>query len=449
MSTDDTPSAPGSSSAHEILDVLLQNLKENPGRPDLWMMRFQILGVLGHKADFASAMQAASADKLLRRDIDWASVGRMWRGLAPGEPPPEGVHLRKSDISAPAPKDPAASAQKARRFSDNAEQAARPELDKLAEDYHALRSKPDFFTGFARRMREVLQRPTPMHHAVGLERALGSVAQLFLKREDLRQTTPEAETAAAHAHIAALLGKGLVITGNDVDEFSVALAQMAPRFGLKATIIVRPGDFQQKVAHLAQLRDLGANVEAIRNNALKSEDPREAALMLWTRMDANAHLALSLGTGPHPYPRMISDFQMLLGSESDLQLRALTSAARPRTLVAAVHSEGDSIGFVLPHLRRTDIEIFFAEPERSRHGGWKSSARLRAYNGARREHGWLRSAGNITHIPITDTQARHAQEQVKQLEGISISLEDARAVALAMGLMQSDIDDRDIAVLVS
>jgi tryptophan synthase beta chain len=450
MSTNHPASpAPGDVSPHEILDVLLHALQENPGRVDLWMMRFQMLRVLGQKADFISAMREASDNSTLRRDINWGTVGHLWAELAPGEPPPEGVRLRASDIPNLAAKADAGTERKERRFSDLAQRTAGAELERLAQDYRAIRARPDFFTGFARRMREVLQRPTPLHHAEALERELGARDQIFLKREDLRRTTPEAEVAAAHAHIATLLGKSLVITGNDVDEFSLALAQMAPRFGLKATIVVRPDGFQNKVEHVARLRDLGANVDAVRSDALKSEDPREGALLLWVRTNANTHLALSLGTGPHPYPRMISDFQMLLGYESELQLRAQTGSGRKRAMVAAVHSEADSIGFVLPYLRRSDIEVFYAEPEFAGRGGWKSSTRLRAYNGARREHSWLRATGRITHFQIGDAHARHAQEQLKRLEGIDISLEDARAVALGMGLAQDDDGDRDIVVLVS
>jgi tryptophan synthase beta chain len=450
MSADSNPSlGPDDVSPHEILDVLLHALEDNPGRVDLWMMRFQMLRVLGQKADFISALREASDNSTLRRDINWSTVGRLWAELAPGEPPPEGVRLRASDIPGPATKDEPGTEHRERRFSDLARHAAEAELDRLAQDYRAVRARPDFFTEFARRMREVLQRPTPLHHAQALERELDTRDQIYLKREDLRHTTPEAEVAAAHAYIATLLGKSLIITGNDVDEFSVALAQMAPRFGLKATVVVRPDDFQDKVEHVGKLRDLGANVDAIRSNALKSEDPREGALLLWVRTNANAHLALSLGTGPHPYPRMISDFQMLLGYESELQLRAQTGGGRKRALVAAVHSEADSIGFVLPYLRRSDIEVFYAEPEFAGRGGWKSSARLRAYNGARREHSWLRATGRITHFQIGDAHARHAQAQLKQLEGIDLSLEDARAVALGMGLAQSDLGERDIVILVS
>ena len=113
-----------------------------------------------------------------------------------------------------------------------------------------------------------------------------------------------------------------------------------------------------------------------------------------------------------------------------------------------MHSEADSIGFVLPYLRRTDVDVLYAEPESDSHGGWKSSARLRAYNGARREHAWLRATGRITHIPITDAHAREAQTWVRDLENINISLEDARAVALATGLAKGNVSDADIVVLV-
>jgi tryptophan synthase beta subunit len=140
--------------------------------------------------------------------------------------------------------------------------------------------------------------------------------------------------------------------------------------------------------------------------------------------------------------------QMLLGYESELQLRTKGGAGRVRTLVAAVHSAADSIGFVLPYLKRSDIALFYAEPDPRENRKWTPSERLLAYNGARREHSWLRATGRITHIPITEAQARDMQALVEKLEHCRISLEDARAVTLAAGLVKGEDEDRDIIVLV-
>ncbi|MGH8458080.1 MAG: hypothetical protein ACRESV_01910 [Nevskiales bacterium] len=443
---DTTSLALGQASTHEILDVVILSLNQNPERGDLWMMRFEIQRTVGLKNDFINAMREGYSNPRFRRNIDWVGVRRMWDELAPGESPPPDVVLPKPQAPIPAAERAAAT----RRFSDLALQIAGEELRRLSKDYQALRSSPAFFVDFARGTREVLHRPTPLHRAAALERELGSAARIFLKREDQHSNTPELEMAAAQANIAVCLGKQFIMTGNDVDEFSLALARVAKRYGLKLTVVVGLLEMDYKTDLVAQLREFEASVEVVRSGDLKSQDPREGAVRMWTRMCQTSHLALSFGTGPNPYPRMVSDFQMLLGYESELQLRARGGTDRPRTLVATVHSEADSIGFMLPYLKRSDLDLFYAEPREVAGGKvWKTGARLRAYGGARREHAWLRATGRITHVPITDTQAHETQDMISQLEGAVISLEDARAVALAAGLVKGDSTDRDIVVLVA
>ena len=161
------------------------------------------------------------------------------------------------------------------------------------------------------------------------------------------------------------------------------------------------------------------------------------------------HLALSFGIGPNPYPRMINDFQMLLGYETELQLSAKAGKDRHRTLVASVNSEADSIGFMLLYLKRPEVDLYYSEPEPSSRAGWGHIARLRAYHGARREHAWLRATERITHVEITNAKAREAQEQVKSLEDVTVGLEDARAIALASQIVRTGAWDRDIVILVA
>lgn len=434
----------GSTSAHEILDVLEMMLKEAPSRPDLWAMRFEILRTVGLKADFRAAMAAAYRDPILRRSLEWPVISRLWQELAPGEHPPDGVVLPKADISK------SGSVERTnRRFSDIAVEIADAELRQLSQEYQALRSRPGFFMDFARKTREVLRRPTPLYRAQALERELQASARIFLKREDNRQVSHATEIAVAHACIAVMLGKHFIITGNDSDEFSLALARVAPAFGLSLTVVIGLLEFDDKNELVEQLRSLRAQVEPMQSENPKTQDPREGALRRWQPMSHTYHLALSFGTGPDPYPRMISDFQMLHGYECTLQLRANQVAGQRHHLVAAVHSEADSIGFMLPYLKQADIDLFYAEPaDATGRGVWRPSARLRAYNGARREHAWLRATERITHIPIGDEAARAMQAQLKECEKMAISLEDARAVALAAGLVKGESSEHDIVVLV-
>ena len=213
--------------------------------------------------------------------------------------------------------------------------------------------------------------------------------------------------------------------------------------------MVRPSDLQEKPGLIEELRRHGAQVEAMDAAGALTNDPREGAVRLWLKAMGYAHLVLSLGTGPNPYPAMINNFQALLGRETELQFRSLSADGRPRTLVAAVESEADSIGFMLPQLGRQDVELMYAEPEPGGVGSWRPSARLRAYNGAIREHAWLRGLDRIEHITIPDAQANAARHQVERAEHVKLSLEDARAVALVGLLTQRDQTPRDYVVLVA
>lgn len=434
----------------EILQLVTASLEAAPERADLWMMRFEVQKTLGLKQEFATALAAGWRNPRLSRELNWTLIRAMWEELTHGEPVPEGIRLPEPPTSAPrsvtAPS--AGAAGRSRRFSDLAVQIAGRELAVLAKAYAALQARPGFLEECARRVAPMLKRPTPLQIAEQLTRMAGGQGRILLKREDLRTVTPEEENATAQAFVAGKLGRATVITGNDVDAHSLALARVAGGFQLRCIVVVRPDDFDKKPQLMVHLREAGAQVEAMNGAGMLGNDPREAALRLWQRSIGSAHLALSLGTGPSPYPSMISNFQSLLGRETELQLRSFGNE-RPRTLVAAVQSEADSIGFMLPQLGRADIELVYAEPDPGGIASWRPSARLRAYNGAIREHAWLRATGRIQHIAIPDPQARAAQHQVLAADKINVSLEDARAVALAQLLAQRDPGPRDFVVLVA
>lgn len=445
----------GAGPSTEILQLVSASLEAEPERADLWMMRFEVQKTLGLKREFADALVLGWRNPRLQRTLDWGAVRAMWNELAPGEPAPESIPLPAATaVTSPLAPTPVASApttaadtRRDRRFADIANRIAARELGVLAKAYAALHARPGFAEDFAKRVAPLLKRPTPLQFAEHLTRLAGNPnARLFLKREDLRTVSPEQENATAQCYVATKMGRLTVITGNDVDAHSLALAEVAPRFSLNCVVVVRPGDLGSKPELVDRLRGLGARVEVMPEGI--GTDPRSGAVRLWQQSMGNAHLVLSLGTGPNPYPAMVNNFQSLLGRETDLQLRAISGEGRGRTLVASVQSEADSIGFMLPHLSRHETELVYAEADPGSVPA-RPSARLRAYNGAIREHTWLRGLGRIQHVAIPDAQALTMQRQVASLEKIKPSLEDARAIALAVLLTQRDRVPRDYVVLVA
>jgi tryptophan synthase beta chain len=434
----------------EMLRLVEDSLKAAPERGDLWMMRFEVQRTLGLKQEFLAGMVQGWKSANVSRQLDWGVLRNMWQELAPGEPLPEMIRLPDATeparpIAVPTP----AGTPRIRRFADIGAKIAERELAVLAKAYAALAQRPGFLEDFARKAMPLLKRPTPLQHAERLSKAAGEHARIYLKREDKRATTAELDHAAAQCYIAGLLGRTNIVTANDVDAHTLAVAEMAPHFKLKVTVVVRPEDLTDKPDLIAQLRGRDVQVEPMPATGMLGTDPREGAVRFWQKSGGTTHLVLSLGTAPAPYPAMASAFRALLGHETALQLRALAGTERPRTWVAALSSEADSLGFVLPQLSRKDVELVYAEPEPGGVASWRASQRLRAYNGAIREHTLLYGTGRIEHVALGDATAASMRERLARDESIAISLEDARAVALVQLLTQRNREPRDFVVLVA
>jgi len=436
----------------EMLEFVTASLAAAPERGDLWMMRFEALKSLGMKQEFVEALVQGWKNPKVCRQLDWSVLQLMWSELAPGEPMPEVIKL-PGGAAPPPPKTIAiatpAGTARIRRFQDVALRIAERELTILGKAYTALCARPGFFEDFVRKVAPMLRRPTPLQFAETLSRTTGEHVRIYLKREDRRAVTAELDHAAGQCYIAQQLGRSTVITANDVDAHALAVVEMAPKFNLKCIVVVSPGDLQANADFVAQLRAREVQVETMPETGMLSSDPRETAVRLWQKSAGAAHLVLSFGTAPPPYPQMAGTFQSLLGRETELQFRAVAQAERPRTMVASIASEADSLGFVLPQLGRKEIELVYAEPEPGGIESWRTSARLRSYNGAIREHTLLYATGRIEHVALADSMAQAAREQLSHTEKVDVSLEDARAVALTLLLAQRDKQPRDFVVLVA
>lgn len=446
----DAGNTTGNFQKEEMLKLVEASLEVAPERGDLWMMRFEVQRALGMKQEFRDGLERAWKIAAVFRQLDWPVLRTMWADLAPGEPLPAMIRLpEESSAARPVAVATAPGTPRIRRFADVAAKIAGRELGVLGKAYAALAARPGFLEGFARTVMPVLKRPTPLQLAQSLTRTVGEHVRIYLKREDTRTMSAELDHAAAQCYIAVLLGRSRVVTASDVDAHAGAVAEMAPRFKLKCTIVMRADDLRDKAALVEQLRARGAEIEAMPADGMLGNDPREGAVRLWQKGAGATHLVLSLGTAPPPYPSMASAFQALLGHETELQFRAQAGTSRPRTMVAAVSSEADSLGFVLPQLSRKEIELVYAEPEPGGVGSWRASKRLHHYNGAIREHTLLHATGRAEYVALPDATAESMRERLSRDDSMNVSLEDARAVALAQLLAQRDRSPRDFVVLVA
>jgi tryptophan synthase beta chain len=178
------------------------------------------------------------------------------------------------------------------------------------------------------------------------------------------------------------------------------------------------------------------------------------------------HYLLGSALGPHPYPRIVRDFQRVIGTETREQI--LSAEGRlPDMLVACVGGGSNAIGFFYPFIEDETVALVgveaggegirsgrhaarFADPALGRLGvlhGTQTyvlqdpdgqialthsiSAGL-DYAAIGPEHAWLREVERAEYVYAMDREALDALQQLSKLEGIIPALESAHAVAEAI-----------------
>ena len=84
------------------------------------------------------------------------------------------------------------------------------------------------------------------------------------------------------------------------------------------------------------------------------------ALRFWVS-NANTHFYI-IGTaaGPHPYPKMVRDFQSIIGEEAKKQILEKENQL-PNALVACIGGGSNALGLFHPFLDDEEVEIFGVE----------------------------------------------------------------------------------------
>lgn len=432
----------GSDLAGDIALLLQQTIQAQPARGDLWLMLFDVYRAQGNRDLFRRAARNARAQPVANQALDWSAVEGLWAAFNEGEPldqPPEPA--AQAPEPAAAAEAPAAAPRK-RRLGDMALGEAQAPLERLAARYRELRQEARFHERVFAAIAPVLQRPTPL---VQLPLAVSGSeqARVLIKREDSRQTTPEFENAVVQASIAKLLHKSALLCSNEFKQHSLAVARVAEVQQMPCTVFLRRQDLRDDLSLLTELTQHGARIEVT-----DEDDARSAALRHWASVEQSTHFVHSLGAGPHPYALLANDFHALLGHETLMQYRQRPGARSLfPVLVAATQSRADSIGFILPFLRETSVELALIEPadEPAEERGLKAWSG--AYRERRREHAWIKGSGRVKYPEVSAGEGVRVQQYLRSQLKAELALDDARAVAHAMQIAPT-LSGRDIIVLV-
>jgi tryptophan synthase beta chain len=333
-------------------------------------------------------------------------------------------------------------------------------LDELAAAYAQARSDEGFWLELEGLLKDYAGRPTPLYRADRLGEAAG-IARLYLKREDLNHTgAHKINNTLGQALLARRMGKQRIIAETGAGQHGVATATVCALFGLDCVVYMGSEDIRRQSLNVYRMELLGAEVRAVESGSRTLKDATNEAIRDWVTNVGDTHYIIGSVVGPDPYPRLVRDFQAVIGRETREQLQR-REGGLPAAVVACVGGGSNAMGIFHEFVEEPAVELIGVEAagaglESGRHAAPLSAGRPGVlhgslsyllqddagqvapahsvsagldYPGVGPEHAYLRDRGRARYVSITDEEALSAFHRLSRLEGIIPALESAHAVA--------------------
>ncbi|MCL7452702.1 MAG: tryptophan synthase subunit beta [Anaerolineae bacterium] len=343
-----------------------------------------------------------------------------------------------------------------------------PALHELEAAFEDATADPAFGHRLQHLLHHYAGRPTPLTLATRLSETLGG-ARIYLKREDLAHTgAHKINNALGQALLAQRMGKLRIVAETGAGQHGVATATVCALLGLQCVVYMGVADMARQQPNVFRMHLLGAEVRPVDAGRCTLKDAINEAIRDWVTHVHTTHYLLGSALGPHPYPRMVRDFQRVIGDEARQQILSVEGRL-PEVLVACVGGGSNAIGLFYPFLADRAVKLVgveaggkgietghhaarFADPSLGRPGvlhGTQTyvlqdpdgritpthsiSAGL-DYAAVGPEHAWLRDLGRAQYTHVSDAEALCAFQRLSELEGIIPALESAHAIAEAIRL---------------
>ncbi|SFS46761.1 tryptophan synthase subunit beta [Halostagnicola kamekurae] len=340
-------------------------------------------------------------------------------------------------------------------------------LEKLAAAYDEIGTSDEFQADLRALLEEFAGRPTPLYYASNLSERYG--AEIYLKREDLLHGgAHKINNALGQALLAKRAGKDRLIAETGAGQHGTATAMVGALLGLETEIYMGKKDVERQEMNVFRMRLMGAEVNEVTRGDEGLADAVDAALEDFAQNVDDTHYLVGSVVGPDPFPRMVRDFQSVIGREAREQFVDRTGEL-PDAAVACVGGGSNAIG--LFHAFRDDpVDFYGAEgggegSNSSRHAAPLSSGaddvlhgmKTRVidedvevhsvsagldYPGVGPEHAMFRAVGRCEYSGVTDEAALAAFRELSETEGIIPALESSHGLARAIQLAEETDHER-------
>lgn len=353
-------------------------------------------------------------------------------------------------------------------------------LSELEAAYEKFSHDESFQAELAHYLKDYSGRPTPLYFAEHFTEVLGG-PKIYLKREDLNHTgAHKINNTIGQALLAMRMGKKRVIAETGAGQHGVATATVAARFGLKCTVFMGQEDMERQALNVFRMRMLGAEVIPATSGTGTLKDATNEAIRHWVEHVRDTYYIIGSVVGPHPYPRIVRDFQRIIGDETRAQMME-KEGGLPHTVIACVGGGSNAMGMFYPFVADESVRLIGVEAAgkgletglhaasigRGRPGVLHGSMMYLLqdefgqvtpahsisagldYPGIGPEHSYLHASGRAQYVPITDEEALEAFYLLSKTEGIIPALESAHAVAQAMKTASEMNPDETLVICLS
>ncbi|WP_188456010.1 tryptophan synthase subunit beta [Virgibacillus oceani] len=355
-----------------------------------------------------------------------------------------------------------------------------PALIELEEAYEKAIKDPEFSNQLNYYLKQYVGRETSLYFAENLTKQLGG-PKIYLKREDLNHTgAHKINNTVGQALLTVRMGKRKVVAETGAGQHGVATATVCALLGLDCVVFMGEEDIRRQKLNVFRMELLGAEVRSVSQGSGTLKDAVNEALRYWASHVTDTHYIIGSVVGPHPFPKIVRDFQAIIGEETRKQFYEQNETL-PDAVVACVGGGSNAMGMFYPFIQDEDVALYGVEAGgtgvdtskhaatltdgkvgvlhgtmthllQDKHGQIQEAFSISAgldYPGVGPEHSYLHDTSRVMYTSITDQEALAAFQFLSKTEGIIPALESAHAVAYAMKLAKEMNEDQSLVICLS
>ncbi|WP_293031227.1 tryptophan synthase subunit beta [Natronococcus sp.] len=240
-------------------------------------------------------------------------------------------------------------------------EALMPALQELEDAYerYVLENEDGFMDEFRERMRDFGGRPTPLQRAERLSERYDR--EIYLKREDLLHGgAHKLNNALGQVLLAKYMGKERIIAETGAGQHGTATAMAAAHLDMPCEIYMGRTDINRQRPNVYRMRMNGAEVNPVTAGSGTLKEAINETMRDWATTVERTHYVIGSIVGPHPFPKLVRDFQSVIGREAREQIRE-KAGRLPDSVLACAGGGSNTIGTFHEFVPDESVELHAVE----------------------------------------------------------------------------------------